>query len=332
MTEKQAYFMSKTETVSLKGIMVCMVLISHLSARVTLFSHSLLGTMFSAFGYLAVSVFFFLSGLGLYERYAHSKEAYIKTFLQKRLLPYYAMCCLTIVIYLLRDLLLTGTTDQLLLVQSFLFGGTVVDMGWYLQAQLLLYALFFLVFRFVKKRQILWVALLTALYCGCCAVAGLSTTWYEAVVCFPLGMLCAKHKAQILSFLGSRKSALLWGSVLLMVFLAALLLGNKQILPEPVRILVKMFSTVCFVGLLIVVTAHIRTANPITGFLGKYSLEIYALQGLFLYGLRPVISGDWLYIAAVTAGVVLLALAAHPVFRGVNKLAVSVFDRQTVKE
>lgn len=330
----QSHFMSKSETSSLKGILVCMVLISHLSARVSLFSASLLGTLFSAFGYLAVSFFFFLSGFGLYERYRQSGAAYMKTFFGKRILPYYAMCCFVILIYLIRDLLLTGTTDYIVLAQSFFFGKTIVDMGWYLQAQLLLYVLFFLVFRFAKRDQILWVTVLAALYCGACAIAGLATTWYEAVICFPLGMLCAREKTAILRQAGSLKKTLLQLLLLLPVFLVVLLLGNKQILPEPLRICVKMVSCVAFAGLVLLAAAQIKTENPVTAFLGKYSLEIYVLQGLFLYGLRPVIHNDWLYIAAVLAGVILLALAAHPAFQQIHKGVAGIQWKptKTVKE
>lgn len=45
-----AEILSKNETKCIKGILVCMVLLSHLSARVELFSQSVLGTIFSAFG------------------------------------------------------------------------------------------------------------------------------------------------------------------------------------------------------------------------------------------------------------------------------------------
>ena len=62
-------FLSKERTVALRGILALMVLICHLHARVELFSNSILGTLFASFGYLAVAVFFFLSGYGLTESY-----------------------------------------------------------------------------------------------------------------------------------------------------------------------------------------------------------------------------------------------------------------------
>ena len=59
-------YLSRNTTNSLKGVMALMVLLCHLHGRVQLFSNSILGTLFTAFGYLAVSGFFFLSGYGLF--------------------------------------------------------------------------------------------------------------------------------------------------------------------------------------------------------------------------------------------------------------------------
>lgn len=311
-------FLPPKETTGIKGLLVLMVLISHLSARVSLFSNGLLGTLFSACGYLTVSMFFFLSGYGIYQRYMQSREAYVGGFLKKRIIPYYAMCCIVILIYLLRDLVFTGTTQWILLLQSFLFGGTIVDMGWYLQAQLLLYILVFLVLRFTGKNHIVWMTFCLALYCAGCALAGLGSTWYEAVPCFALGMLCAKKKAALSDWV--RNKAIFKMGAWLALFLVTLWFGNKTVLPESLRIFVKMLSAICFDMLLVMAAGYIRFSNPISNFLGKYSFEIYTMQGMFLYGLRPVIPNDLIYMAAVTAGTILLSLAIHPVFGFADKL------------
>ena len=312
----------------IKGLLVCMVLISHLSARVALFSTSLLGTMFSACGYLAVSMFFFLSGFGLYQRYHQSGDGYVKTFFGKKIVPYYAMCCIVILIYLIRDLLVGGSVDWVVFAQSFLFGGTIVDMGWYLQAQLVLYLLFYLAFRFARKKTVFWNCLLIVLYCIGCAAAGLPTTWYEGVLCFALGMLCAKHKETIQTRLGSIPKAILLCVILMLAFLGTLFLGNKQILPEPIRICVKMVSALCFDGWLLLLFVPMKRVNPISRFLGKYSFEMYVTQGMFLYGFRPIISNDWLYMLAVIAAALLLSWIVHPVFSWVNKQARAGFGRK----
>lgn len=311
-------FLTPKDTTGMKGLLVLMVLISHLSARVSLFSNGLLGILFSACGYLAVSMFFFLSGYGIYQRYMQSREGYVNGFVKRRIIPYYAMCCVVILIYLVRDLALTGSTQWIVLLQSFLFGATIVDMGWYLQAQLLLYILVFLVLRFTGKNHIAWMAFCLVFYCIGCALAGLGSTWYEAVMCFALGMLFAKQKDAVFGWI--RNKALLKFGAWLALFLVTLWFGNKTVLPEFLRIPVNMLSAMCFDMLLVMAAGYIRFSNPVSTFLGRYSFEIYTMQGMFLYGMRPVIQNDLMYMAAVTAGTILLSLAVHPVFEFTNKL------------
>ncbi len=314
----QSDFLSAKETKGLKGILAIMVLLSHLSGRVKLFSASILGTMFSAFGYLAVSMFFFLSAYGLYTRYKQSGEGYIKGFLRRKFLPFYGICVCVIAIYVLRDLIFTGTVEWLELAQSFFFGKTVVNFGWYLQTQLVLYVLFWLIFSFVKQNKLLWLSIGTCVYCGVCILMGLTTTWYEAVLCFPMGMICAEHRDKVMSWFQNFKKWLIFVGLGICVFLVTLLLGNKAILPEPIRIFVKVISTLCFSGVIVMTVTRLRVSYAITEFLGKLSLEIYVLQGLLLEGLRPVISNDWLYMGAATVGTILLSVALNPIFSWVS--------------
>ena len=128
-------FLSVDISNCLKGIFAVMVLLTHMHGRVALFSNSIVGTLFSAFGYLAVSGFFFLSGFGLTEQ--SKKEGYIKAFPKRKVLPFYLLCCVSVLIYLLRDIIFANQISLIGVVKSFLWGDTVVENGWYLQAQLL---------------------------------------------------------------------------------------------------------------------------------------------------------------------------------------------------
>lgn len=305
----------------LKGILACMVLLSHLHGRVSLFSHSILGTLFTAFGYLAVSAFFFLSGCGL-QCSMTAKTDYIKTFPRRKLLPFFLICCFTILIYLLRDLLLTRSVDALRLLQSFFFAGTIVDNGWYLQAQILFYVIFYLISRYCLKQSNVLLPLTIIIYCVFCAAIGLPTTWYEASLCFPLGVLFAKHCKSDSANTPSKLRFFLTMAVMLLAFVVTLLLGNKSILPEPLRIAVKMLSSALFTILLMAVVSKINIKNPITTFLGSICLEIYLLQGLFLnvFQKQLPIENDWLYMAAVTASTLVLSRLLHPVYKRLNQI------------
>ena len=302
-----------------------MVIISHLSGRVQLFSNSIFGTIFGACGYLAVSMFFFLSGYGLYEQYSKNPESYVRRFPGKKILPYYAMCCAVIVIYLIRDLAV-GAVSWPQLVQSFFVGDTIVDNGWYLQTQLVLYLIFYLSFRILKSKG-LWLTLsASVLYCAVCAAAGLPEFWYEAVFCFVFGAFVSKNKHRIVPLLqGKIRTVLLLGGIGV-AFVITLLLGNKAILPTAARIVVKMVSTICFSSAVVLAVSLVKTENPVTAFLGQYSFEMYVLQGLFLWGYRPVIQNDWLYILAVSCSTFIAALIAKPAFSLLSKAVVVAID------
>lgn len=319
-------FLSRQTTNSLKGLFALMVLISHLHARVEIFSSSVIGTAFSACGYLAVSGFFFVSGYGL-SAGVQQKKDYIKQFHSKKILPYYAMCVGVILIYFLRDLLLTGSIDWPVFIQSFFFGKTIVDMGWYLQTQLVLYLLFYIAFRCFRN-GLRSLAVLTVCYCVVCMLWGMSSFWYESVVCFALGAFCAANITKIVLFLKNRKRTLFCSGMLFVLLLATMLFGSKAILPKLLRTSIKMGSALCFTSLLVLVVSLIKIENPVTDFLGKYSFEVYALQGLFLYGYRPMIANDYLYILAVVGSVIAAAMLARPCFQLLNKRMV----RMLVKE
>lgn len=309
-------------TSCLKGILACMVLICHLHAKVALFSANVFGTVFSAFGYLSVSVFFFLSGYGLRE--VTSKKAhYIQNFPKKKLLPFFYICCFTIFVYFIRDICVGNNISILTLLQSFFFGKTIVDNGWYLQTQLLFYIIFFLIYKFVKKKKLLTLIFITALYCVFCAASQLSTTWYEASFGFPLGVLYSEYKNKINTILFKNKSIHLISIFCISIFfIITLFLGNKSLLNEWFRIPIKFISSILFALLSLSIVLLINIKNVITEFLGKISLEIYILQGIFLniFKKQLIIKNDWLYILCVVVCTLLLAFLFQPIYKRIGNI------------
>ena len=58
-------------------------------------------------------------------------------------------------------------------------------------------------------------------------------------------------------------------------------------------------------------SANFNLKNPVADFLGRYSFEIYLMQGFMLEGLRNeklYISNDILYIIATIVGTVIIAI------------------------
>lgn len=311
--------LDKETTICLKGVLAVMVLISHLHGRVDLFDSSILGTMFSAFGYLAVSVFFFLSGYGL-EKSNCIKTNYIAELPRKRIFPFYCLCCLMILIYIMRDILFGNSISGVAIIQSFVFGQTVVDNGWYLQAQLVFYIIFYLCYRYGNSKKKLLLILGITMYCLFCVVIGLSTTWYEASYCFVLGVLFAENENKSSNLCNAIKTPCiyyLFYTAMFGLFLVALYFGNKSILPETGRIAIKLISALLFSVLAVSALSLIEIRNCVTRFLGNISLEIYLLQGIFLdlfMETIPVLN-EWFYMLIVTMSTIVSAIIFNPVFK-----------------
>lgn len=229
----------------LKGILACMILLCHLHGRVQLFHIGPLGGVLTSLGYLSVSMFFFLSGFGLTES-THIKTNYIKTFPNKKVLPFYLLCVFTILIYLTRDILVGNDFNVLLFVQSFLFGNTIIDNGWYLQVQLIFYLLFFLVFRFAKRRKVLILFAAISLYSLFCFAFGVSSVWFEAGLCFPLGIFYSENKDKIHSLIFKNKTKFIFSFLFFIVLFAIFyIFGNKPYLLDFSELLVKFFLLSC---------------------------------------------------------------------------------------
>ncbi len=301
-----------------------MVLLSHLHGRVALFSNSIVGTLFSAFGYLAVSGFFFLSGFGLSEQ--SKKDDYIKAFPKRKVLPFYLICCVSVLIYLLRDIIFANQISILGVLKSFLWGGTIIENGWYLQTQLLFYVFFYLSFQFMKKHKEIALFVLLLTYCVFCFSLNYASTWYEASFAFLVGLIVSEKKQRIEDFLKKNSTAFTTLALLTVVFVVALFFGNKTYLPEMFRVIVKMLSSVLFTLVALTAVSKIKIECSLTRFLGKYSLGIYVIQGIFLTALRPIIQNDWLYILAIILTVIAAAIPSELLFKKVISLSKNFFN------
>ena len=188
---------------------------------------------------------------------------------------------------------------------------------------LLFYILFYFVFRFSKKHKVVILFSATCLYCLLCAALGLASPWYEAILCFPLGVAYANYKDKVHSVIfKSKLKTIFLFLIFLCAFILLLLFSTKLSFSSLLKMACKMASAIAFVWVATIFVLVININNPITRFLGKISLEIYLLQGIFLnlFKNQIYIENDILYILAVTVCTLILAMLAHPVYKAIGKL------------
>lgn len=309
----------------LKGIFAICVLIHHLYQHSGLLHQTVIGICLQALGYLSVACFFFLSGYGLYASYMSKGKPYINSFLKRKIAPFYCLILLFTVIYLVKGLLLGQTFSIEILLKSLTFGGTIIVNGWYLQVQLLLYLFFFATFRMVKDRR-LCITLVFGeclLFCICMSVLGYPSTWYEGVFAFPVGMFWREKDHRTVT--ENRKKSFYIIAWMVEFSLVCISFAGSYLVKNLIfALILKMVSAVCFAVFVATAIHLIKVENPVTRLLGKYSTEIYLIQGLFLTLFHSGIinlANPYLYVLLVTVSVFAAAVALHPITRKIYSIA-----------
>lgn len=136
-------YLSLDTTNCLKGICAVCVVIHHLYQQTDIAKEHIIGKFLQSLGFLAVAVFFFLSGYGLVVSVKRKGTDYIRAFPIKRIVPFYINNVILIFVYVLLFTTVKGGVSHQEFIQSFFWGGTVVKNGWYLQVILMFYISFY---------------------------------------------------------------------------------------------------------------------------------------------------------------------------------------------
>ena len=322
-TDRQTEYLSIQNTKALKGIFSCFVLMHHLYQHSGIFHNSKIGYVFQLMGYLSVAVFFFLTGYGLSVSYKEKGRTYIDNFPKKRILPFYVICVLSIILYSVEKLILKENMNITTLIKSFFFGGTIVGNGWYLQASLILYLLYYFSFKVIIKDNLKYIAcsLFLIVYCILCNLFNLSTTWYESIVTFILGLTFPLIKNIFDKLTDSTMKKLLVVLIEFLLFAFLILCGGADV-PTYATILIKMISAIIFVVLVLSIMKVVNIEHTITKFLGDISMEIYVFQGLFLslyHSQNIYISNPYVYIILVVFSTIAFSILIHPFCNNIYK-------------
>ena len=232
-----------------------------------------------------------MSGYGLTRSILNKYNGggYLQTFLSKRVLPIYMlMALLSVVYYGMGHLLALEPPSLSCFIQSFFFGNTVIKFGWFLQAIVVIYLLFYISARISTKvahtnpeaALCILMTFALSLYMGGCLIMNLSDTWYETVLAFLAGMLIAANKPVVDMILATKWRTIWILTILLFAFAFCFLFRRASFVPELPAMILKMITSPLFVLCWIPVMRLKSLANPFTAFLSKLFLEIYICQGL----------------------------------------------------
>lgn len=289
-TNRDQDYLSKENTVCIKGIFAVVILLHHISQYNPVSVPYYPWLLIQSAGYLSVSVFFFLSGYGLSVQ-AAGREDYLRRFWGRRILPLYGNYLYVMIWYTVFFLAVGKELTLGEILRSVVFSPTLVVNGWFFFSILLLYLLFWLVCRWVKAPN-MQVALMVGglvLYC----VASIVLKWgywtYISVFAFSAGMVYQRNRGRIDTCMAEKGRYGYMLLLLLLLFGVSFLFSHMYRLPEWAYMTCRMLSCILFPLLVVWLVQKLPVCCGFTRFLGKYALYFYALQGMVLYGLTNVV-------------------------------------------
>lgn len=321
-------WLSKDQTDCLKGIFAVLVLLHHVRAQMSCLNDTIIGMIFTAMGFLSVGVFLFFSGYGLETQFKKKGNNYIINMPYTRIIPFYGICVASILLYATERIIIGNYFSLKEFGQSFLFGRTIVQNGWFLQAIILVYFIYYIAHRlnFIKSSW-LKLGILLVGYMILCLMLNTSVTYFESILAFPLGIYISQNREAVYGWIFG-KFKIIKCLITCTLFSVTLIVGSLGVLGEKFSVIFKMICVVFFSLLVIILSNSISFENSGTKFLGQIFCEIYVIQGLFIslfHSTYIYIKNEWLYLIVVCCITVAIAWIMHPLFIKIMKSVRNIF-------
>mgnify|MGYP003290040458 CR=1 FL=1 len=324
--------LSRNHSKEILGFFALLIVMHHLVQQVG-FANAAGLRFLENIGVCFVGAYFFYSGYGLIKS-SNSRSDYLKGFLKNRLpvilIPFF-VCILIFAIVRLQWISKLAVTDVIFYITGFKL---INSHMWYIVEIFFLYILFYVVFKFIKKKKVAYICMSLALLL---LVAGSLLAghgeawfqgewWYNTTILFLVGMLFAEHENKIIGFIRKHYTKVVIAALIIFIILynATMYmlehygywseLEGKTILQSNMdklyTLLVQMPMVISFVLLIVIVGQKVKCSNMTLRFLGKISLELYLIHNLFIDKLS-FISGQGVYFISVITCSIVLAYVIH---------------------
>ena len=270
----------KVETLPLRGMLALWVMLGHIDSHVSPHLPVLHSMRWMT---AAVAGFFFLSGYGLYKslemaRQRGLEDEYFLKFPYRSLVrlyvPYLFFFLLWEVVSSLMKTPWVGPVPQ-----TFVYGFLPMPGGWYVKALTVLYAVFWVSFRFIKNRWALPGVVLGVLgyWLNYRGVPGIPRNAYATIFLFPIGMAVAVYEKTIRAFVLKVPILVYFGTAALLLAVASYRrLGIPWLGLEPYYILIGISFWLCCSA------ADILAKCRFLIWTGSLSYEIYLIHGILI--------------------------------------------------
>ena len=274
-------FLSKEETLPIKGLFVILVFFRHFRGYVDM-DHGLLNHLFvmldSRSSQLIVTLFLFYSGYGIFEQIKNNKQ-YPKKIIFHRFFPTYINFAICVLIYYIISIFNDKKFSLYEIFTSFIgWNSYFGNSNWFMFVTFCLYITIFISFIIYDKNNLnklllnlsvfnfLTILLVLVLY------KTKSHYWYNTIFCFNLGMFYSFFKNKIESICSLQKKYLIILVSSLILFLVTFFLIETQ---SPLFIIKALLFCILFI---LVQMKFSLTNSRIFAELGKHVFSVYMLQ------------------------------------------------------
>lgn len=172
--------------------------LAHISGKLMIVS-------FTNIGHIFVTLFFFWSGYGLGNAILN-KDAYLKSFFKKNILPLFLITTITNIIKTLISIcFLDGKPNFLSIARNILMIDLIDSTEWYLIVLLFVYVIFLFIEKHLNNTDVFCYILFYIAYVVACLQLGVEEHWFVSVGAWIIGFVIGKKAGQnIKSFLNNK--------------------------------------------------------------------------------------------------------------------------------
>lgn len=251
----------------LRGIFAVEIVIGH----VVRYENTILYPL-GKFMIISVAFFFFVSAMGLLNSF-YSKNGYLRHFVFRKGMYLFVIAVLSFVYKLLWYI---GTGNKG--VSENIFFMFLKETNWYIWELLFFYILFYFTFRYIKKFQIIFILGVTIIMITVAFYAGMMQGYYSSALAFPAGLVFYRYFDRVMKFLKGLSGRVCVIAMILMG-ISGLFFGEESLIGMVYLRNIMCLASMC---VLIYFLENITVDNKVLRCLGKYSLEIYLYQFIFL--------------------------------------------------
>lgn len=299
---KDNQLISLDDSKVIKGLLAVLIIFHHSSLVLSFSIGEQVVRFFDSIGYILTGLFFILSGYGVMKQIELKGAEYLKSFWKSRvkkiIIPY---AILSILCYVLR--IIVGGYDFTVFIEKICVGDFPVPYSWYIIALLIEEFVFYLCFRVLhfrlnmKKQWIIVIMFILTIGLSVCFFEiGFGMWYYSSLLCFPLGILMEYKETAII-----RK---LWFIIPLDLIAGIILF----VLSEDILNIIYRNMFVLVLGMLVISFFYLLNIKiKCFIWLSNYSLEVYLIHGIILFGMSSIMSnakGEILVWLVVIASIV----------------------------